>query len=238
MEVRKTSDKFFVFIGQNKRIQCYSWGEGPVILFTHGWAGRGTQFRNFFTVVNNNGYRAVAFDGPAHGLSEGKSTDLMEFKEAIFAIHEKIGAIHAIIAHSFGGVASLFAIMSGLPVKTLINIASPTIGDEIISTYLRALRGKESTGDYLKKHVLQQTGKPFYEFTSLYFVQNLADKLNLLLIYDKDDKEVTPEHGRKLKESYPAAELLITEGLGHTRILKDEGIIRQCVTFIHAHASG
>lgn len=237
-EIAKKADCFIIKIKNNQKIQCYRWGSGPVILLVHGWAGRGTQFRKFVPALNKAGYSAVAFDGPAHGSSEGKSTDIREFQETLFEIRKKAGTVEAIIAHSFGGVASLFAIMNGLQVNTLINIASPTIGDEIINTYLRAINGSWKTGEYFKSYILRTTGRPFSEFTSLYFVQHLQHKLNLLLVHDSEDQEVTIQHAFMLQEHYPHAELFQTVGLGHTRILKDEMVINRCVTFIESKSSG
>lgn len=235
--VERRSEKFTVKVN-DKEVQCYAWGQGPNILFVHGWAGRGTQFRKFFEAFNQNGYRAISFDGPAHGRSQGRSTNLDEFKETLFALHEKLGEFVAIIAHSFGGVASLYAIMNGLPVRTLVNIASPTIGDEIINNYRAAVNASPKMGEYFREYVRKKSGKTFDEFTSLYFIRHMSDKLNLLLIQDKVDKEVTLVHARRLQEVYPSAELIITDGLGHTRILKDDWVIQQCVTFIREKASG
>lgn len=215
-----------------KRIQCYSWGKGPVILLIHGWAGRATQFRKFIEVFTNLGYRVVGFDGPAHGKSEGKKTNIDEFYEALRSIYKVTGEPVAIICHSFGGSAALFAAKEGLAVKKLINIASPTIGDEIINTYLRAINGSKSTGEFFKRYVSKQTGNTFDDYTSLSFIKHIKQEISLLLVHDEDDKEVYLKHAEALKELYPAAKLLVTKGLGHTRILKDENVIENCVTFV------
>jgi hypothetical protein len=53
-----------------------------------------------------------------------------------------------------------------------------------------------------------------------------------MLVHDEDDKEVVLEHALRLKSIHPQARLLVTKGLGHTRILKDEVVIEGCVTFI------
>jgi esterase/lipase len=230
-EMQAKADLFTVNAG-GKKIQCYSWGRGPVILLLHGWAGRATQFRKFIEVLKDTGYRVVGFDGPAHGKSEGKKTNIVEFEETLKRIYEEVGIPEAIIAHSFGGSAVLYSAMEGLPVKKLINIASPTIGDEIIKTYLRAINGSASTGEFFKAWMKATYGKNFDEFTSLYFVQHIVQEMELLLVHDENDKEVSLNHALELKKVYPAAQLFVTKGLGHTRILKDESVIRNCVTFI------
>jgi pimeloyl-ACP methyl ester carboxylesterase len=225
------AEKFNV-VAAGKKIQCYSWGKGPVILVAHGWAGRATQFRKFIPVLKKEGYRVVGFDGPAHGKSEGTKTNIIEFEEALKNIYAVVGDPVAIMAHSFGGGAILYAASNGLPVKKLINIASPTIGDEIINTYLRAINGSKSTGDFFKSYMIKKYGKAFDEYTSLHLIRKVKQEIELLLVHDEDDKEVTIDHPKELKKVYPKANLYFTKGLGHTRILKDEAVIRTCVTFI------
>ena len=136
----------FSFQAAGKNIQAYRWGEGPIVVFVHGWAGRGTQFRKFIERFTLKGFQVVTFDGPAHGRSEGKSTNLNEFKDTLHQLFKLLPEQPtAVVTHSFGGVATLYAIMNGLPVTRLINIASPTIGDEIINTFLRAIHGTAKT---------------------------------------------------------------------------------------------
>lgn len=236
IEVIKTAEKFSVEL-DGKKIQCYAWGSGPAVLLVHGWAGRGTQLRKFIEPLNRAGFKAVAMDGPAHGASEGKSTNPEEFSKAISRIAQETGGLLAIIAHSFGGIGSLYAISNGLKVNTLINIASPTIGDEIIKNYLRVLNGSPKTGEAFKKRVLAKTGKSFDEMTALELVKKVPANLNLLLVHDEGDKEVSMRHPTALLEQFSKAQLYQTKGLGHNRILKDEEVIRYVVTFILHHSS-
>ena len=86
--------------------------------------------------------------------------------------------------------------------------------------------------------MLKNYGKNFDEFTASYFIQHLPRPLDLLLVYDEDDREVAIKHAEELIKLYPAAKLVRTKGLGHTRILKDNNVIRTIVTFIQNEASG
>ncbi|HOX83380.1 MAG TPA: alpha/beta hydrolase [Chryseolinea sp.] len=225
------AEKFTLDVA-DKKIQCYRWGKGKPVLFIHGWAGRATQFRRFVKPLIAAGYQVIGFDGPAHGNSTGKRTSILEFEETLKAIYKKVGEPAAIIAHSFGGGAALFAAMNGLKIHKLINIASPTIGDEIIHTYLKAINGSMATKDFFKKEIMKEYGKPFDEFTALHFIRHLPEAINLLLVHDQNDKEVSFAHAEALVKVYPASRLIKTKGLGHTRILKDNDVIQQCVTFI------
>lgn len=231
LAIERQAKKFTVLV-KSKKIQCYRWGEGPVVLVLHGWAGRATQFRKFIEVLTQSGYQVVGLDGPAHGRSEGSSTDIFEFEEALKKIWDIIGIPRAVIAHSFGGAAVLFAAMNGLAVPKLINIASPTVGDKIIYTYLKTIGATWKTGDYFKSYVKKKSGKTFDEFTSVYFIQHLRQETELLLVHDTDDEEVTIDQAQEMLKLYPRAVLFQTSGLGHTRILRDDAVIQRCVTFV------
>lgn len=231
------SEKFTLNVS-GKKIQCYRWGNnGKTILVVHGWAGRATQFRRFVKPLLMAGYQVVGFDGPAHGKSEGKNTNLNEFELAIQTIVKHVGNVQGIIAHSFGGAAALYAIAHGLPVKTLVNIASPTIGDEVINTFLRAINGSQKTGSAFKKFILKKYGKTFDQFSSLESIKHVPSDFNLLLVHDEEDKDVILNHSKELMKGYQFAKLLQTKGLGHTRILKDDQVIRDVVTFVARHSS-
>lgn len=228
----------FTFTVANKKIQGYRWGtEGRIILLIHGWAGRATQFRRFIKPLLTAGYQVVGFDGPAHGNSQGISTNLLEFEECLKNIYQLIGKPEAIIAHSFGGPVSLVSAMHGLPVKTVITIASPNIADDIVNSYAKVIGGSEKSVAYFKEEVIRRTGKPFYEFSSLYAIQQIKKPINLMLVYDENDREISLEHPKALLDVFPSAKYIQTSGLGHNRILRDDQVISQIVTFINQYAS-
>jgi pimeloyl-ACP methyl ester carboxylesterase len=229
----------FTFHAAGKSIQAYEWGKNKndYVLLIHGWAGRATQFRRFIKPLMNSGFSVIGFDGPAHGKSSGKKTSIKEFEETLQKIYELRGEPKAILAHSFGGVVALYAASRGLPVKKLVNIACPTIGDEVIKSYLHAINGSWSTGEFFKGYILKATGKTFDEFSSLHAVRNLPQPIEILLVHDEHDKEVKIEHAEALLKVYPNVYLMRTRKLGHTRILKDDEVIRKCVTFIRDRSS-
>jgi predicted alpha/beta hydrolase family esterase len=225
------ADRFTVK-SSSKIIQCYRWGSGPIILLVHGWAGRPTQFRKFIETLTANRFQVVGFDGPAHGMSDGRTTNIKEFNTALLEIVKVAGTPEAIITHSFGGAAVLYALTQGLTVDKLINIATPTIGDEIIKTYLRAINGSWKTGEKFKSYVLKTEGQPFDSFTALNLIRRIERPPRILLIHDEDDEDVYISHAEAFCRIFPEAKLYRTKGLGHTRILKDDGAISESVTFI------
>ena len=89
----------------NKDIVVYQLGTGEKkILLVHGWSGRGTQLVKFADALIAKGYSTVSFDAPAHGNSEGVSTNALEYAEMIQKVNELYGPVTGYIAHSFGGI--------------------------------------------------------------------------------------------------------------------------------------
>lgn len=233
LDAEKTAEKFSINSNGSK-IQYYQWGDPlkPYVLVVHGWAGRATQFRKFIPVFTDGGFRIIGMDGPAHGKSSGKRATLVDFSDAIKNLAIVKGVPLAIIAHSFGGGASLHSIVNGFPVKKLINIATPTIGDRIIESYLTVIGGSPSVGKGFKQFVRVKYGKPFEEFTTLELIKRVTDDFKLMIVHDKDDKDVELIHVEELVKVFPAARLNITSGLGHYRILKDDLVILSCLAFV------
>ena len=226
----ESAQKFSLSL-DGKHIQGYIWGEGTPVFLLHGWAGRATQFRKFIPALRTAGFQVIAIDGPAHGQSQGVSTNILEFEAVIRQLYDRFHPV-ASIAHSFGGVALMFACSRGVPIDKLITIASPSIGDEVINTYLRAINGSRPTGEAFKNYLVKTYGKTFDEFSSLYLVTQIKHPLKLMIVQDKDDRDVIPRHATALKAAYPAAKLMETNGLGHTRILRDETVINAVIEFI------
>ena len=224
----------FSFSLNGKTIRGHRWGDPtkPYILLVHGWAGRATQFRKFIPAFLDCGFHVIGPDGPAHGRSDGWATSIPEFEQMFWVIFEKFGEPAGIITHSFGGAAMMNAAMHGLSIKKLVNIASPTIGDEILLTFLRAINGSWRSAERFKKYVIRRTGKSFDDFTALYAVQRLPKPIDLLMINDVEDKDVVFRSAEELLKAYPSAKLYKTSGLGHTRILRDEQVISKALEFI------
>ena len=110
-----------------KTVALYTWGDGAeTILLLHGWASRGTRIGHLAEALVERGYKVIAFDMPAHGDSEGKTTNLFEISELTAQICDKYGPVHSIIAHSFGGMALCNAVHRyNLNVNRVVLVASP-----------------------------------------------------------------------------------------------------------------
>jgi hypothetical protein len=215
-----------------KVVSCYRWGEGPLIIFVHGWAGRASQFKTFIPFFTNAGFQVISFDAPAHGLTRGTETTIIDFKNTMLAIEKNYGKPHAVVAHSLGGAASLFAITEGMNIETLVTLSTPTVGDSIIQEFSQRLGASSALREKLKAHIQHRLHRPFDEFMASHFVKQLKPGLRWLIIHDENDKEAPLDDAFLLKNLYPNATLHMTSGLGHVRILKDEHVIKKSLAFV------
>ncbi len=218
-----------------KKIKLFEWGKqgNPIVVMVHGWSGRATQFFKFIEPLVIKDYHVVAFDAPAHGLSEGKTTNIKEFYETLSYIEKNIGQIKIGVGHSFGGVSLLYAIKEGLNLDSIVMISSPTIGEDILTAFRKKINASPLTSKALRKMVVRRFNLDFEEITAYEIAKTIEIK-NHLIIHDKDDKEVPYQNAESLKMINQKAKLMLTNGLGHTRILRDKTVIEQTLSFIES----
>ncbi len=70
---------------KGRHIAMWRWGsrDAPAVLLAHGWGGHAAQMRAFVFPLLQAGYRVIAYDQPAHGVSEGKLTGLPDFADVL-----------------------------------------------------------------------------------------------------------------------------------------------------------
>jgi pimeloyl-ACP methyl ester carboxylesterase len=212
------------------RFAARSWGAGPIVLLIHGWEGRGTQLGRFVDPLVAAGFRVVAVDGPAHGESPGRRTDLIEFTEALRRIGRDLGPLAAIVAHSFGGATSTLAIERGLDVGAIVLIASPSSIDEVLAWFEELVGLGRRARRAFRDEIEYRTRVKIADVEIYERVSEL--RVPSLVVHDRDDREVPFRDAERLSSRWPGARLLATDGLGHRRILKDDRVIAAVVAFV------
>ena len=214
-----------------KPLAVYTWGEGPVVLLTHGWNGRATQLWGFIDPLVESGFRVVALDMPAHGQSAGKSTDLFKMAEAMRLVTNGFEPLHGIIAHSLGNAALVMALGDGLNAKKVICISPPAQSILMLKNYAEALELSPNIQTRMCNLFEKNYGTEVWKQTSAgENVNGLS--IPALIIHDKDDREVAWEEGESIAQNWPGAEFLTTEALGHRRILRNGEVIAKSVAFL------
>ncbi|WP_395646326.1 alpha/beta fold hydrolase [Terricaulis sp.] len=112
--------------GPQGRIAAWRLGEGPAVLLVHGWEDDNALWTRTIDALVARGHAVIAFDNPAHGLSDGERGHAPEVADAIFAVAETLGPIKAIVAHSVGCWGAALAINEGLAAARFVLIAPPS----------------------------------------------------------------------------------------------------------------
>src|SRR4249919_144652 len=104
-EFLRNADEALSFKVNGRAISAWSWGQGPLVILMHGWGGNAGQFRSFVEPLVQAGFRAVAFDAPAHGASDATRSgdsrvNFVEFARALQEVDRAIGPAVGLIAHS------------------------------------------------------------------------------------------------------------------------------------------
>ncbi|OIQ22486.1 MAG: alpha/beta hydrolase [Flavobacterium sp. MedPE-SWcel] len=215
----------------DKKIRVYHYGTSDKkVLLVHGWSGRGTQLWAIAEELIKNGYSTVSFDAPAHGKSSGKTSNMLEFIASIQELNKKYGPFEYAIGHSLGAMSVLNSIKQGLTVKKAIIIGSGDKIEDILSDFISKLGMNIAT----RKKMIALFENKFDAKINDYSAYVAAKEVHIpvLVIHDKDDKDVPATASQHIHEHLEKSELMITEGLGHRKILGNGEVIKRTIQFI------
>ncbi len=213
-------------------LALYQWGQGGrTVLLIHGWNGRGTQMGAFAAPLVEAGYRVIAFDGPGHGRSPGRSSSIFRFVDAVEAIGHESGPFDAVITHSFGALVIVRALCEGVQADRVVCISPPARFDFLFDSFVEALQIPPRTRRAFLARGEKIFGKDVWQRLSA-DVNAAGLTVPALVIHDENDREVPLAQGERLAAAWPGAQLVRTRGLGHRRILRDPGVIRTVTDFL------
>lgn len=211
-------------------VATWSWGEGPAVLLVHGWGSRGARLGSFVQPLVTAGYTAVAFDAPGHGDSTGRLSSLPQFVQAVLAVSRAHGPIAAVIAHSMGGAATALAAGRGLDFERAAFLAPSSNPGNYSRRFAEVLGIPAQIRERMEKRFERQFGFRWEEFDVPSRVASFSAPL--LVIHDHEDREVSWNDGAVIARAWPGAQLVTTQGLGHTRIVHDPEVVGRVLAFL------
>jgi len=232
----ESSQKRFLFIPEiNKNIHILSYGfSDKKVLLAHGWSGRRTQLFMIANKLLEKGFMVVSFDAPAHGKSSGRTTNMIEYIKTITAINKEFGPFESAIGHSFGGMAIVNTNANKEMFKTIVTIGAGDKIEDIISNFIRDLGLKR----IISKKLIQYLQKKWQINISNFALHKMVkkNKTPTLVVHDEKDNDVDVSCAYNIKENLINGSILISNGLGHTRILRDQNIINKTINFIESNS--
>lgn len=228
---RDSIQKSIVIPEIQKEIVVYEYGKSDKkVLLVHGWSGRGTQLVKIADELLKMGYMTISFDAPAHGKSKGNSSIMIEFIASILEIEKQYGPFEFAVGHSLGGMSVLNAIKQNLQVKKAVIIGSGDIIQDIIDDFICKLQLKPEFGIKLRDHFEAKFGGKMDDYSAYKAAEKT--EIPVFVIHDKDDDDVSVKAAYNIQKHLKQSEIMITEGLGHRKILGDETVIQKIREFI------
>ncbi|WP_028813716.1 alpha/beta hydrolase [Streptomyces flavidovirens] len=219
-----------------KRVRVYRWGTGErPVLMLHGWQSRASRYAAFVPRLQTLGLTPVSFDAPGHGGSAGRSTTILEYREIIRQLQDRYGAFHSMIAHSLGATSALLALRGGIKAGRLVTVAAVKDFDHLPDEFVRILRLRpglrRDLRDRIEHQLFAEVSHPWELFDATRGPTGID--VPMRIIHDKDDDMVPVEQAYALKAAYgDRAELVVTAGLGHRKVLGEAAVIDSAVDFI------
>lgn len=225
------AERFTVEAG-GRPVVAYAWGHGPVALMVHGWHGSAAHYVEFIQPLTEAGFRAVAFDAPAHGDSPGDRTTLPEIVDAIVALAGQLGPIHALVAHSFGVICTTYALaQKRIAAIRVVCVSPPAHLQGMMKSFTDTLGLPSGIQARFRARLERDFGADIWTRFSPVQHAGVLD-MPALIVHDADDRSVPIAEAETLTRAWRGARLVRTEKLGHRRILADSGVIRQVVAFL------
>jgi len=204
------------------------------ILIIHGFDSQAYKFSKYVEMLLKKDHEVVIFDAPAHGDSEGKTINALEYSLMIKEVVKLYGPFSGFMAHSFGGIALCLA-LEDIPhdENTKVVFIAPATETTTTLSYAMDFLGVHTKE--IKKEidniVFEIGGKKTEWYSMKRAVHNI--KAAMLWFHDQDDA-ITPVSDALVVKNgnLPNIEFVITHGLGHHRIYHDHDVRQRIVDFL------
>ena len=219
-----------------KQVMTYAWGTGPeVVLLVHGWHSRASTLSTLISTLERPSRTILAFDAPANGASRGSKVTALDYAHVIAVLAEHYGPFEAIVAHSFGALASFLAINNGVRTARIVSIAGVHSGDRLVDAFASQIGLAPHRVPRLKRRLAAGPFRPISDpWTTLVSeLDSDASDTPLLVVCDEGDRVVDPIESARIAGAHRGRLVtLTTRGLGHSRILGDPTVLTTVADFV------
>lgn len=237
-----TADERFTIPHDGKRLPAWRWTAGaegaPTVLLVHGWEGRGSQMLAFVEPLVKRGFSVVTFDVPGHGDAPSGISSVVEHARAVASAGKHLGLLHAVITHSVGGAATLFAMRLGFDAGRLALIAPPSSPARFAAGFGVMLGLGEDVLSGMVARLERRYGLTMADLVVVPDAERFTKPL--LVVHDAGDRVVEVANGQAIANAAPNGRLVTTHGLGHSRVLLAPEVLDAVIPFVAdgAHTMG
>jgi hypothetical protein len=219
----------------DKKLAGYRWNypQPKRFLILHGFQSCAKNFEKYVQPMINKGYEVIAFDAPAHGESQGKQINVLQYRNMIQEICHQFGPVHSFLAHSFGGLALCLA-LENIPhdMQTRVALIAPaTETSTAVNSLYRILQLNAGTRQHFEKLIFDAGGQPVKWYSIVRALKNIY--ASILWIHDEND-DITPIDDIQpvVSANYTNISFIITRELGPRRIYHDPEVRDAVAAFL------
>ncbi len=218
------------FLVDDNKIRIYEWkGGSKKVVLLHGWESRATALRSVVPSLLERGFTVFGIDAPAHGESEGRHTNVVEYANIINLASEHFGPFDLAVTHSFGGLAISFALVEipKFAVPKIVMLGQPATTKYALQGLYRLLHLEHSIQKRLENKIFSNTGYHSDQL-SVAFLSTKFKNTRGILFHDEKDNLVPLHSAIEVVNNWQLSQLYVTHGLGHFRLIKSKEV-RQCI---------
>lgn len=241
-EIKILSDAEIINIPfENETLNCFQWGEGKTVILAHGWGSRASHMAFIGKFIAGLGFNVIAFDAPAHSSlnPEGLKTksSMFEFSKAIGTVADYFKPVYAVISHSLGAAASVFAITGHEPFKNykfdLEKLVLISCLADLKSLTTNYCRENNFNNSYLEKLQTGLETKYNFSINDFSVVSTLKElHAKKLLIHDSNDESIPVTDAYEIIKANDDVLFHETGGAGHSKILMNRSVLAKIKEFV------
>jgi len=215
-------------------------GSESTIIIIHGWGGNAEQMLPVSLPFHKAGMNVLLIDARSHGLSDRERfSSLPRFAEDVEKAVEWLKAKYpeyskkvAILGHSVGGGAVLFAASQRNDIDAVISISAFAHPKWMMQRYLKGAHIPAFLVPLVIRYVEWVIGYKYEAFAPVNTVCHI--KCPILLVHGNRDHTVPVEDALAIKKgcNRPHIKLLTVEGAGHESIEKIKVHGKELVQFL------
>ena len=202
------------------------------VLICHGFDSFSYRFEAYVEQLLKEGCRVLAFDAPAHGISDGKRFNVLLYKQMLVEVAKKFGPFNGIMAHSVGALAVGLAMEElQYPDVKLALIAPATETTRAVQQFFKMFPVDGKTHTAFLQLIENLGSKPLDWYSMTRIVPTLGN--HMLWLHDEQDRICPFEDTATLRElQLPNVRFITTSGLGHSKIYREADIQKHIIKFL------
>src|SRR5262245_15434570 len=224
---------------RSSKLAVYEWKKGAdVVLLVHGWRGRASQYNVLVRSLRARGFTVLAFDAPASGASEGTTTDIADYMDAMRKLQRIHGEFARVGGHSFAPRAALSAVAEGLEARRVVGVNSMPDATHLLESF--------ATNHGLSSETMEALADRF-RFTRALGDRDIRERFSgiknpvsvpTLFVHDIDDDRVPHTASEQLHAAHgESSRLMLPRDHGHPALLAAGEAVDAIVDFLAEDAS-